>query len=317
MASIARRAAEYVPEWRYDGDASDPGAALAALFGELFYQTVDRYNALPQKTYTEFLNLLGVQMPPPTPASGFLQFGVHDVIDRPVPVPEGTGVFAADENGDNIVFETERRVEATPARLKAVFYADPREGVIQRLDMAREQPFFTKTEGENLQRHRLCLCQNDVLSVTGPCTVEVGVRMRARFLEDAAARKLADPSFARWSWFDGEKDVPFDAVRREGSTLILEKKAPGALAPDGEGHICVSCDMGAESGEIELTGVTLRSVPAAEERADALANNDIPIPQPDGGYCFGRIPMPWQLFYIRSDRVFRKRGAEAMATAPM
>ncbi len=45
MDLIQRRAGEYVPEWRYEqGDETDPGAAIATLFGEMFYQTIDRFN---------------------------------------------------------------------------------------------------------------------------------------------------------------------------------------------------------------------------------------------------------------------------------
>ena len=70
---IAALAASYTPEWRYEGAADDPGSALAELFGEMFNQTVDRFNSVPGKLHTEFLNLTGFQMPDPVPASGLLQ----------------------------------------------------------------------------------------------------------------------------------------------------------------------------------------------------------------------------------------------------
>ena len=42
MDQLAAHARSYTPEWRYDGDREDPGAALAEVFGDMFYQTVDR-----------------------------------------------------------------------------------------------------------------------------------------------------------------------------------------------------------------------------------------------------------------------------------
>ena len=124
MAQFARMAAEYVPEWHYTGDPTDPGAALAELFGEMFSQTIDRFNAVPGKLYTEFLDLLGVKLPAVTSAEGLVQFFVHEGVEETVPVPAGSMLFALDESGDHIVYETERPISATPARLEAVYYAD-------------------------------------------------------------------------------------------------------------------------------------------------------------------------------------------------
>ena len=75
MEQLKLLAQAYTPAWRYEqGDPSDPGAAIVSLFGELFSQTIDRFNQLPGKYYTEFLNLLGVQSPSLNPAAGLGQF---------------------------------------------------------------------------------------------------------------------------------------------------------------------------------------------------------------------------------------------------
>ena len=92
MAQLAAHARSYTPEWRYEGAEDDPGSALAELFGDLFYQTVDRMNSVPGKLHTEFLNLTGFQMPDPVPAAGLLQFTAHDTVEEPVPVPAKTTV---------------------------------------------------------------------------------------------------------------------------------------------------------------------------------------------------------------------------------
>ena len=85
MAQVAAHARSYTPEWRYEGAEDDLGSALAELFGDLFYQTVDRMNSVPGKLHTEFLNLTGLQMPDPVPAAGLLQFTAHDTVEEPVP----------------------------------------------------------------------------------------------------------------------------------------------------------------------------------------------------------------------------------------
>lgn len=77
MALLAERAREYAPMWRYGGNAQDdPGAAIFELFGELFFQTIDRFNGIPAKLYTEFLNLLAVPSPCALPSSSYMRFRV-------------------------------------------------------------------------------------------------------------------------------------------------------------------------------------------------------------------------------------------------
>ena len=49
------------------------------------------------------------------------RFTVHETVEEPVAVPAGTQVFTPDGQGDNIVYETERAIEATPARLLDIY----------------------------------------------------------------------------------------------------------------------------------------------------------------------------------------------------
>lgn len=309
MEQFARMAAEYVPEWHYTGDTTDPGGALAELFGEMFSQTVDRFNGVPHRLYTEFLRLLGVRAPALTPAQGLVQFRVHEGVEEEVPVPAGSLLFAREESGAYIVYETERAISATPARLSGLYYADGAGGLIQRLELSHPQPFFAPVEGENLQQHRVCVGCTDLLTLSGPCEVEVELLTQTPLLDEGMARKLADPAFARWSWPGEEGDVPFDRVERQGRRLLLTRSGSGVMRPDEQGVIRLSCTMGAGGGTLEVDGVRLRSRPLDEVAADELAFGDVPIEPAAGGYCFGRRPAPYDLFYIRSDEVFCKRGA--------
>lgn len=312
MALIARRAGEYVPQWRYDqGDEADPGAAIAALFGDLFFQSIDRFNLLPQKHYTEFLNLLGVPSPKVTPACGLVQFTAGGT-GEPVPVPAGTQIFATaqTEDDEDIIFTTDRKIEVTTASLEDVYYVDPVGGRIERLDLTREQPFFAPTGSANLQTHRFAFAQDQVLALAGACKIEVSLRQSARFLEEGTAKLLADPQCATWRYFNGEEYPAFAKVTALDGVLTLEKENEDALCPDENGRICLYCDVSAKAqGAITLSGISLRSSLPAGVQADALSSNDVPIAQGEGGYCFGRRPSAYGLFYVRSDRVFCKRGA--------
>ena len=310
MAQLADHARSYTPEWHYEGAEDDPGSALAELFGEMFYQTVDRFNSVPGKLHTEFLSLTGFRMPDPVSASGLLQFTAHDTVEAPVPVPEGTQLFTEDEDGEHIVYETRRRIESTPARLQALFYADPRAEVIQKVDLERPMPFFRPVEGENLQRHRFTLGQDDALSLAGPCEVEVELRQEGGFTAAETAAHLADPALARWTFPTDQGEEAFTAVRAQGNALLLTYEGDRAFTPDGEGHYTISCTGRLGSGRLVLNGVRLRSRPRGWRNVDGAANGDIPLELTEGGYCFGRRPAAYGLCYFRSDQVFRKRGAQ-------
>ena len=312
MRLLADRIHEYTPEWRYEpGDGDDPGAAIAELFGEMFQQTIDRFNRIPQKTYIEFLNMLGVESPTVTPASGFVRFSAGGSVNMPIQVPKGTEVFAKSNDGQNIIFETERSIEAVDARLEEIYYLDPEASRIERTVLPGA--FFSSSGGENLQRHRLTISQNEVLNISGACAIELQLRQSSGFAEENTAKLLADPEYAVWSYLSGGEYRSFERVSENHGSLTLEKDNGDRLEPDDNGRICVYCDFSGKSGEaILLNGVSLRSNKPEPAPVDSMSNNDIPITKPEGGYCFGRRPMIYEMFYIRADEVFDKRLAQVM-----
>lgn len=55
------------PEWT-DHNVSDPGVTLIEAFATMVDQLVYRVNRVPEKSYLTFLDLIGVQLHPPTAA---------------------------------------------------------------------------------------------------------------------------------------------------------------------------------------------------------------------------------------------------------
>ena len=308
-AQVRALARSYTPEWRFEASGDDPGAALAELFSTMFYQTVDRLNALPEKLYIEFLNQIGYQEPGPVPARGEMQFTPADTITQPVPVPSGTRVFAQDDGGDNIVFETQRTIGATSARLEGLYYADSSQDQLCRLDPARPGAFFAP-EGEPVQSHVFYLSQDWVLQLDGPCTIVVRLQQAVRYLGQETARLLVGEGM-RWCYRHGGAWLPFDSARAEGDQVILEKRTALALEPDPEGRLCICC-QGRLDAALTLQKAALSSAPLAPCPARRLLNGDVPIETPEGGYCFGQRPSVYNVFYIGCDTVLTKRGARAM-----
>ena len=306
---VAGLARSYTPEWRYERTEDDPGAALAELFSTMFHQTVDRMNALPGKLYMEFLNQIGYREPAPVPASGVMVFTPNDMDEEPVPVPQGTQVFTPDPQGENIVYETLRPIQATAARLEEIYYTDPQADRIRRLDLSRPARFFSGEEGEELQRHRFSLGRSSVLRLDGPSEITLELRQPVRHLEEETARQLAGENLT-WTYRHAGRELPFDAVRAEHGRIVLEKRSHLALEPEEEGgEIAIFC-QGSPEVELQLEEALLTSAPLEPCPAQNLFSGDLPI-EPEGGYCFGRRPAPYALFYLRCDSALSKAGARA------
>lgn len=310
MAQLAAHAREYTPEWRYEGAQDDPGAALAELFGDMFYQTVDRLNSVPEKLYTEFLNLTGFQMPAPAPATGLMRFNAHNTMEEPVPVPEGTQVFVEGHDGENVVYATKRRIESTSARLQELFFVEPRSETIERLDMSGPQPLFASAGGENLQRHRFALSQNEALALSGPFAIELELRQQADFTAGETAQRLADTSLGQWTFQSGEKQILFTTVIADGDRIVLTYNGTERLTVDSQGNRTVTYDGAAAGETLILDSIRLSSRPLDRVPVDSVANGDIPLDMKEGDYCFSRRPAAYSMCYFRSDQVFSKRGAQ-------
>lgn len=143
-AHLARQLAlllrQYVPEWpgvRIERDAAgggeravvdDPQArALIAVFARYAELIIERLNRVPGKNLLAFLDLLGAAQTPPQPARVPLTFRLAEGGTVPARVPAGTQVAAAAPAADGapVIFETERDLVVTPARLAAAIVHDP------------------------------------------------------------------------------------------------------------------------------------------------------------------------------------------------
>lgn len=309
-AEIAYLARSYTPEWRYESPEDDPGAAIAELFSAMFHETIDRRNALPEKLYLEFLNMIGYREPGPAPARGTMRFSPHDGAENPVTVAGGTRVFTSDEAGENVVYETVRTIQATAARLMDVYFADGASDSIRRLEFTRSQRFFSNDEGVELQRHSFVIGQSDVLHLDCPAVITLKLQQQARYLETETASQLVDAGLKWYYLHDGEQ-IRFDQVNAENGLILLEKRNSLSMDADEEGHICLYC-QGTPSLNLAVEQILVSSAPLEDCPALQLFNGDVAIDPEEGGYCFGRRPTPYEMFYLRSDTALSKKGALAM-----
>src|SRR5437870_1255186 len=115
---LVRRIPVYAPDWT-DHNDSDPGITLIQLFAYLAEQVGYRLNRVPEKTYVEFLRLVGVTLDPAKPASTRMAFALaKPEIAEGVLIPAGTRITA--KAPQSPVFETDAPLDVLPAQIAAL-----------------------------------------------------------------------------------------------------------------------------------------------------------------------------------------------------
>jgi predicted phage baseplate assembly protein len=79
------------PEWS-DHNVSDPGVTLIETYAMVVDQLLYRLNQVPDRLYLKFLELLGMPLHPPTPATAATTFWLSGRREHTVTVPAGTEV---------------------------------------------------------------------------------------------------------------------------------------------------------------------------------------------------------------------------------
>ncbi|WP_079405767.1 putative baseplate assembly protein [Streptomyces sp. 3211] len=115
------------PEWT-DHNVSDPGVTLIETFAYLVDQLLYRLNRVPDKNYLAFLDLLDIQLYPPSAAVADVDFWLSAPQPDTVTLPAGTEVTtAAGETEEAVVFATTGDLRIVPSELVRLVTA-PRSG---------------------------------------------------------------------------------------------------------------------------------------------------------------------------------------------
>ncbi|WP_327065017.1 putative baseplate assembly protein [Kitasatospora sp. NBC_01302] len=106
------------PEWT-DHNVSDPGVTLIETFAYLVDQLLYRLNRVPEKNYTAFLDLLGIQLFPPSAARAEVDFWLSAPQPETVLLRAGTEVSTLrTETEEAVVFATAEDLPVVPSSLE-------------------------------------------------------------------------------------------------------------------------------------------------------------------------------------------------------
>ncbi|TQK44156.1 putative phage baseplate assembly protein [Streptomyces sp. SLBN-118] len=139
------------PEWS-DHNVSDPGVTLIETFAYVVDQLMYRLNRVPDKNYLAFLDLIGVQLFPPTAARADVTLLLSSPQEETVLIPAGTEVATTrTETEDAVVFSTARQLPIVPCAFSCLVTAshdgEPFDRTEEVID-GRDVPCFSAAPAE-------------------------------------------------------------------------------------------------------------------------------------------------------------------------
>ena len=336
---VEQRFPAYVPGWR--PAARGPGAAVVQVFARYLKALADCINQAPTKNELAFFDLLGIELLPPQAARAPLVFvPLTGVPDSRVPQGSRVGAKIAGQ-ADPLVFETERAIALATAHLVEVRTLWPgRDAVADHsAALAAGQP-FTLFQPLVPTEHSLYLANDGCFAVTGKSTVEVQFQLAAP--GNAALTTI-------WEYWDGEVWRTFkDFLPSSSATISDSLDGTAGFTRSGTIRIVSDCASSALTS-VEgipgmwirarvanaLTSATMTELPMID-RITVRTVIDKTLPAgacaalgddagmlPDAGYAdamkldltksiqpLGARPQYGSAFYLRSEEIFAKAGAE-------
>ncbi|WP_028611978.1 baseplate J/gp47 family protein [Paenibacillus harenae] len=340
MAKLKEMAPHYTPEWRFSQDDPDAGTGLAYLTAEMLEDTVQRLNQAPLNHFLAFLDLIQVKLQPPRPARAYVVVQLSEGTAEPVYLPAGIALTAPHpQGGEPLVFESEKALLATPARLMEWINVHPERDRIstaateygERLRNGHAEPvgLFDTSSKPNEQEHALFIRHDDLFLVDRPNRFYLNVyHTEKRYTEPEVAASLAS-EWVEWSYPCKGEWVKFDAATAAGNMVILHKRRIGRIEPTEHEGIpgrwirCVVKQLDGQASPLlgrflEMDKLRLRAAhDAAGDEAGitpgALYFNDTEL-LANGFYPFGEQFMPYSVFYLSCEEAFTKRESKIKLT---
>ncbi|MBQ8515480.1 MAG: baseplate J/gp47 family protein [Ruminococcus sp.] len=326
LKAIEKLAKSYTPEWNADFSHPDAGTALAAIFAQMHMGTIRRLNLTAEKNRTAFCRFIGTELRPSEPASGYVQFGLSsDDPDKQVLVPAGTVVTAdmPEDETQKSGFTTQDDVCVTNSFIQHIFMTDGRADTIHHVydsDRQEESPHFTlfRSETPDLNRHVIWIgCRSGMLNMSETGNIQLILPEKSDTNQQTLAERLEKACLNGQlliSYYAESGWIPFTGCMAEGEALYLQKPSSQPLFAKAVLH-------GEEAYWIRLSLLDIRMLPEANaEKLLFSVSGDAILPDVQltkqgiaedfWFYPFGEEPALYDAFYIASDEVLCKAGAQ-------
>lgn len=329
---IEELASSYVPEWHFDRENPDIGSVIAKIFAAQMAGNIKRYNQVLERYHTEFVNMLGISLLPPKPATATV---VMDLVRDTIPgatVYKGTKLLAeTEQEGGQIIFETAHNLYVTNSVLEAVFMTIESDGKIIPLKgrfepawitdgtvMAEEEEEAFDGEEENgltpfrlfgselngIQKNALLLYHSIVLDVENN-NIYMKLQGNSKLI-----KKIEEKRY-RFYYLAEEGLIPVEKVQvlSDGETVILRKEKKN-LKTELEGKQYSLLALVAEEPVEENLSVSRIAMSSSGDRAFAdfagSGATDFDVQSFDP---FGDTLSLYQECYLGHDEYFSKAGS--------
>lgn len=324
LEEIGRKAVTYTPEWRFDQENPDIGAALASVYAKMHHGTVSQYNRIASKFKTEFFQTLYTSMKPSAPATGYVSFSlVNDQVDG-IELPKGTVLTTpvTDDDGEMIPLETLDDLYVTPVKPEVMYESFDGSDYIGKLFEADGENGgaavtgfrLFQMEADNLQLHEFYLGHPYALNIKSFGKLEVSFyKQESVPVDNELLNRLLEPNVAVFEYSVDQGWETFDKIWMENSRLCFEKKAgkkPWHSCLIGEEELCwLRCRILDFSKVKELA---FREVYLATH-GSLLTPDSINANGMDSGrnqyFPFGEQFSVYNEVYLESDEALSKPGA--------
>lgn len=319
---LKKRAAAYTPEWRFDRENPDGGTALAVIFGELFADTIKKYNQLPRKHMIEFFNCAGTSLNTSQPARGYVVFRLVNQDVEGTEVRKGTGLLAegGNEGQPDISFETQNDLFVTPVSIQEMVQVLPDLDGIYSVyrkedDSSAGRPgrfrLFEEI-GENLQEHVLYLAHEHVFYLKKAGCITLWLHpVKGKRITQEQISCFADPSCVQFEYSTSEGFTLFDHVEVDRHSIKLYKQdgqpASGEHEYSGRNTfwIRIRCINIKKMGMTMVSGISLTADCRRLLPDTVIAGG---LEQTDGEFLpFGEQMGVYQEVYFASDQVLSQK----------
>ena len=217
---------QYCPEWT-DYNLSDPGITLIELFAWMTDMLLFRLNRVPEKNYIKFMELIGIRLEPPKPATVDLTFRLSAPQPEAVTIPQGTeAATVRTETQEAITFITNQDLTITLPRL-AYAMTTPDDVAFDDVMSSLKNPDLLVSifQEEPQENNALYLGYSE----------DLGAHTIALTIESIIEGIGVDPRHPplAWEFWDGEYE--------RWSALVMEKDGTGGLNTDGQVILHIPC----------------------------------------------------------------------------
>ncbi|MDL1982660.1 MAG: baseplate J/gp47 family protein [Deltaproteobacteria bacterium] len=319
--------AHLLPEWTAEEEAGEPldfGLVMNRLYARLMTILGERINRIPDKHFAAFLDMVGVERLPGSPARAPITFTPAPGTKAGQPVPQGTQVATTQTTTEKAVtFETEAGFELTPVELKHIVTIDPRQDSWREIteslqniltdDQYPRPIIFQGTTDDKPVEHSIYMVHDGYCSQTS---------LQDLIIEFHIAEAGSFAGTVKWEAYDGKQWVVTDDVDHAAdwltesnlvntSVTIHDFKGSKPVSIDGDLRSWIRVRLAVpltdgdyllpEISNIRIAGVRAASAAGINTLPEDAFTNTLPISLDLDFYPLGEYPKRNDAFYIASE----------------